>query len=152
MKLLKCIMCASLISLILHIIWVQLLTKNIFEKILTSFAHLFEDKVDTLETFKNLGEFTLNELIDDLQAYEIHHFLLRKGLIVYEKKKIIALKTIKGNDSNIDMDKVMASDKSSILDREVMAFLMKRFTIFFYSEKNPSSGFRRDSLRQKDFS
>lgn len=96
-----------------------------------------------------MDELPITDLIG-VQVYDILHFLPKKGQIAIDHKKIIALKTTKGSDSNTPISKVVASDDNSSLDEEEMDFLSQHLTRFFRNKKNPSRGFRKDTSSRKD--
>lgn len=68
-----------------------------------------------------------NELISDIESYEIHYFLYRKGEVTTNKENNIALKSIKGNGSNKEKYKYMDNDDSTNSDEEEMTLFVKTF-------------------------
>lgn len=65
------------------------------EKFLANLPPNFKENVTILETFYKPDRLKINELIGDLQAYEILHFLSWKLQLASEKGKSIALNSIK---------------------------------------------------------
>lgn len=49
------------------------------KNILGSLPFCFHAKVIGLKTLFRHDDLTINDLVDDLQTYEIHHFLRKKG-------------------------------------------------------------------------
>lgn len=101
------------------------------KKIIASLPYHFHTKVTVIESTYKPGELTINELVVDLQVFKLHHLLSRHHQVSIGKGKIIAFKTIKGNDSSKEVCTIMLSDKDSSPNEEEMASLIKTFTRFF---------------------
>lgn len=65
------------------------------EKFLASLTTCFIKRVIAIEMFHKLKNLTIHELISNLQAFDIHHFIPKKGKVVTDKGKSLALKSTK---------------------------------------------------------
>lgn len=119
------------------------------KKILSSILFWFHAKTTSLKTYFKLGELTVNDLVGNLQAYEMHHFLPWIGELATDRGKKISLKITKDGDNNTFVNQIMANDDNSSLDEEEIMFLAKHFTIFFRNKNNFSNEFMKDTLSWK---
>lgn len=77
-------------------------------------------------------------------------FFLEKGKRVFDIGNNITLKSNKGSASNKEKRKYVISNDNSNLDKEKIAFLAKKFNMFFRRNINSLGGTRRDSLSGRD--
>lgn len=96
-----------------------------------------------------LRELSVTDLVGDLQVFELHHFLSRKGQMDDVKGKSIVFKTTKGNGSCIKVNTTVVSDEISSLDEEEMDLLGKKFTKLLKRKKSSSGGIIRDNSSKR---
>lgn len=102
-----------------------------------------------IESMYKLGKLTTNELVGDLELFELHHLLPIQNQVVIGKGKNIALESTERSGTNTEANTTILSDKDYNLDEEEMALLAKKLTRFFPNKKTYFGGARRDSSTTK---
>lgn len=72
------------------------------------------DKVTIIEMFHKSKDLKIHKLISDLQGFEIHHLLPKKGKVSTNKGKSFALKSTKSSNNKEKITSVTKDDNSSL--------------------------------------